>query len=243
MKYRTAGKLRRARPTATTILLLAGTVACGSSKVSLMVNRQVDTQKQETVKAGPDLNGKLITSLLETEFGSLFVIDDRTISPTYLRGDFNGDGVEDLAVAVRLNRQIDPNDRSKMPFQFDKAYGPGPSTVGEQDYGPTFTIGDLAGYRDLSMLAVIHGTREHGLTNSKPSQRFVVVDAWHLGQKTMSLFRGKLKPAAYGDELKIIPPPQLLGDAILMIGPEDSGTAVYWDGARYRWYEVPAPSK
>lgn len=59
----------------------------------------------------------------------------------------------------------------------------------------------------------------------------------------MSSFKGKLEPAAYGDEAEIVPPPYLLGDAILMIDSENSGTAVYWDGARYRWYEVAAGKK
>jgi hypothetical protein len=197
-------------------------------------------ENSNQVPKAPSESTEQIRGVLAKEFGGLMDIDDRTISPTFLMGDFNGDGVADLAIAVRVNREIDPEDPSEMPFRFEKAYGPGPSTVGEPDYGPSFTIGVLAHYRrnNFSMLAIIHGTRELGFTETMPQQRILVVDAWHLGKKRMSLFKGKLEPAAYGDEPETVAPPQLLGDAILMIGPENSGTAVYWDGARYRWYPV-----
>lgn len=181
-----------------------------------------------------------VIALLETEFGGLFQVDvdERTISPAYLIGDFNGDGVKDIGISVRLSRDVDPNDKSKPAFSFEKAEGPGPSTLGEKGHEPTFTIGDLARYRNLPILAVIHGTRERGWRGSQPQQKFAVVDAWYLHKKTMRLYRGALKPAPNGDDPEIPPPPHLLGDAILMIIQGNTGTAVYWDGARYRWYPI-----
>jgi hypothetical protein len=179
-----------------------------------------------------------VATLLASEFGGLFKVDERNITPSYLVGDFNGDGVEDLAASVRLDRQISTDDKSKPPFSFEKAYGPGPSTLGEQSEENGFTMGDLARYHELPILAVIHGSTKDGWKNSQPEQRFVVVDAWHLGKKMMSLYHGRLKPASYGDEPRLIQPPQLLGDAILMLDKANAGTAVYWDGATYRWYPV-----
>jgi hypothetical protein len=178
-----------------------------------------------------------VTTLLLSEFGGLFKVDERHISPSYLVGDFNGDGVKDIAVSVRLNRQLSTEDKSKPPFSFEKAFGPGSSTLGEEGEQGLAT-GDLARYQELAILAIIHGSPNDGWNNSQAKQKFVVVDAWRLGTKLMSLYRGKFKPTPYGDETRVTEPPQLLGDAILMLDQTNAGTAVYWDGARYRWYPV-----
>ncbi|MGH9970523.1 MAG: hypothetical protein ACREBG_22405 [Pyrinomonadaceae bacterium] len=182
-----------------------------------------------------------VAALLESEFGGLFKLDTRTISPSYIVGDFNGDGTEDIAIPVRLNLQLSTEDKTKPPFSFEKAQGPGPSTLGEQGHESGLTMGDLARYKELPILVIIHGSMKDRWKNSRPEQRFVVVDAWRLGKKVMSLNHGKLKPTPYGDEPQVVEPPRLLGDAILMLDPANAGTAVYWDGARYRWYPVDEP--
>jgi hypothetical protein len=184
------------------------------------------------------LSDEEIIALLSIEFSGLFKVDRQNISPSYLVGDFNGDGVEDIAVSVQLNRHVSAEDKSKLPFYFEKAPGPGPSTVGEQGNDSGFVMGDLARYKDLAILAVIHGSKSNGWSQTQAEQRFVIVDAWHLGQKLMTLFHGKIKPASYGDEPRVIDPPELLGDAVLMLDQTHTGTAVYWDGARYRWYPI-----
>lgn len=51
------------------------------------------------------MTAEQVATLLRSEFGGLFKVDDRNITPSYLVGDFNGDGVEDLAVSVRLPEQ------------------------------------------------------------------------------------------------------------------------------------------
>jgi len=201
-----------------------------------MDDRQSHVQNPPTQRA--KLNEEEVITLLSLEFSGLFKIDDQHISPSYLVGDFNGDGIQDIAISVQLNRQVSAADKSKPLFSFEKAPGPGPSTVGEQGSDSGFAIGDLVRYQDLAILAVIHGSKNKGWNESQPEQRFVIVDAWHLGKKLMSLYRGKLKPTPYGDEPRIIQPPEFFGDAILMLDQTNTGTAVYWDGARYRWYPV-----
>ena len=195
--------------------------------------------RQSSVKNPPTDHPKekeVIT--LSLEFNGLFKVDEEHISPRYLVGDFNGDGVQDIAVSVQLNRHISAEDESKPSFSFEKAPGPGPSTVGEQGSDSGFAIGDLARYQKLTILAVIHGSKSKGWNESQPEQRFVIVDAWHLSKKLMSLYRGKLKPAPYGDEPSIVKPPELFGDAILMLDQTNTGTAVYWDSSRHRWYPI-----
>ena len=201
-----------------------------------MDNRQSHAQNPSTER--PKLNDTEVVTLLSVEFSGLFKLDEQNISPSYLVGDFNGDGAQDIAISVRLNRQLTAEDKSKPPFLLEKAPGPGPSTVGEQGEVSGFTMGDLARYQELAILAVIHGSKRNGWNESQPEQRFVVVDAWHLGKKQMTINHGKLRPAPYGDERQVVPPPHLMGEAILMLDQTNSGTAVYWDGARYRWYPV-----
>lgn len=221
-----------------TMILIGALSDSGVCKVRVpsMDDRQSQAQNPPTEQT--KLNERKVITLLSVEFSGLFKLDEQNISPSYLVGDFNGDGVQDIAVSVRLNRQISPDDKSKSPFSFEKAPGPGPDTLSEEGNGSGFAIGDLARYQDLAILAIIHGSMRNDWNESQPEQRFVIVDAWHLGKKLMTLYRGKLKPTPYGDEPSVIQPPKLLGDAILMLDETNVGTAVYWDGARYRWYPV-----
>lgn len=103
--------------------------------------------------------------------------------------------------------------------------------------------GALKWYSDhnAAILVIIHGSRDFGLTNTKRKQRFVLVDAWNNGKLKLQLYRGKLKIARAGDEPKLLPPPELLGSALILLGIGNNGTAVYWDGTAYRWYPVSEP--
>ena len=109
--------------------------ACYSGAAN-MHERDSGNDNQMSKGTRSELTEAQVRALLAKEFGGLFDIDDRTISPAYLPADFNGDGVQDLAIAVRTSHTIDPTDSSLLPFRFQKAYGPGPSTKGEADSGP-----------------------------------------------------------------------------------------------------------
>ena len=175
-----------------------------------------------------------LQALLKAEFEGLFEPDGKIISPRHLLGDFNGDGVLDIAISVRLLRSIEPSDKTEPPFWFGKPLGPG---MVQDDERYRFKMGDLARYRNESILIVLHGMAGQGWSHSEPKQRFAIVDGWDAGKINMSSYRGKLEPVAAGDGA-IEPPPRLLGDAILMLGHENKGTALYQDGNRYRWYPV-----
>lgn len=188
-----------------------------------------------------ELTESRVRGILVSEFEGWFDLSDRLISPSYVSADLNGDGIPDLAAAVRLNREISPDDTTQSTFQFEKPYG----LVGPDDPVPPIRMetGALKWYSDHNgaILVIIHGSRDFGLTNTKRKQRFVLVDAWNNGKLKLQLYRGKLKIARAGDEPKLLPPPELLGSALILLGIGNNGTAVYWDGTAYRWYPVSEP--
>ena len=62
----------------------------------------------------PHLTKEQAQSLIREEFSGLFSIDEEAISPSHLIGDFNGDGVDDIAILAR------PRDREMrfcLPFE------------------------------------------------------------------------------------------------------------------------------
>ena len=198
--------------------------------------RSTDTRDSE-------LTESRVRGILVSEFEGWFDLSDRLISPSYVSTDLNGDGITDLAAGVRLNREISPTDTGQPPFRFEK---PGGSSPGDPPI-PLYPMetGALRWYHDhnAAILAIIHGSREFGLTNTKREQRFVLVDGWHNGKLKLQLYRGKLKIARAGDEPELIPPPVLLGSALIFLGIENDGTAVYWDGGAYSWYPVEEPPR
>ena len=194
-----------------------GPKPCEASRVQEENSREVRTQE-----------------LLKTEFEGLFEPDGQRISPNCLVADFNGDGVDDIAISVKLASSFATTEKKESPFRFSKPLGPGmPPDEGRY----SFKVSDLVRYRNESILIVLHGVAGRGWNDSEPKQRFVIVDGWDAGRINMASYRGKLEPVAAGDSA-IVPPPLLLGDAILMLGHENKGTALYWDGNQYRWYPV-----
>jgi hypothetical protein len=222
--------------------LLLSLLACQPSISSVSQPTQNKEQKQQATEAQEQSPSKLtedrVRVLVETESKGLFQVDTQTISPSYLIGDFNGDGIDDIAVPVKLSHELDSNNKAKTPFWFDKAGAcTGQLPEGVYTSPPTFTMSDLARYRGWPILLVIHGTRESGWNNTQPQQQFVIVDAWDQGKKIMSLYRGKLKPVPNGDNPQIVTPPHF-GDALLMLIEGGKGTAILWDGEGYCWYPV-----
>jgi hypothetical protein len=194
------------------------------------------------------LTKEQIQSLINKEFGQLFLVDSLYISPTYLVGDFNGDGIKDLAVLVRPRKTIDPNDKTKPTFWLDE-----PITGGiykttskrrldkaEREWRErhqAFTIGDLARYRQVLLpeIVIIHGTEGRMWENSEPQQRFVVLGGMDHDADRMRLYRGKLKSMAIGDSPGGIPH-KLVGDALLFTYRNEGGAVIYWLNGDYYWY-------
>jgi hypothetical protein len=226
------------------LAFITGTLICGIASAykagyfQSKIGATEDSFVRSTDFTDSELTPSRVRGILIAEFEGWFDLENRLISPSYISADLNGDGTSDLAAAVRLNREISPDDTTKPPFQFEKPYG----LVGPNDPVPAIQMetGALRWYHDhnAAILVIIHGSRDLGLTNTKREQRFVLVDGWYHGKLRLEAYRGKLKIAHAGDESDLVPPPVLLGSALLLLNIENSGTAVYWDGTAYRWYPV-----
>ena len=222
------------------IVVITGVFLCGIASAYKTGYFQLKTGPIEnsfvrsTGTKDSELTESRVRGILISELEGWFDLSDRVISPSYVSADLNGDGIVDLAAAVRLNREVSPDDTTEPPFQFVKPDG-----------DPLYRMetGALRWYHDhnAAILVIIHGSRDFGLTNTKPAQRYVLVDGWQGGKLKLQLYRGKLKIARAGDEPELMPPPVLLGSALILLGIENDGTAVYWDGKAYSWYPVREP--
>jgi hypothetical protein len=167
----------------------------------------------------------------------MFAVGASRISPDSITGDFNGDGNEDIAIAVHLAKQLQESDSTPINFLFYKPMGGSrPSKMSSADYFSK--LGDLARYRDHPIVVVIHSFRGSGPSQSK-GPKVVLADGWDYGKLNMRRYRGPLRRLAIGDS-PVEPAPVLRGDAILFLDePEQvDGTVVYWDGRQYRWYPI-----
>jgi hypothetical protein len=223
------------------ILLLLYSIAFRASVASFThepaaVKQQKQQETEQKEGSESERTQDRMRAVLEAAFGGLFQVDAR-INPSHVTGDFNGDGVTDVAVAVRLIREVDKRDPSKPSFNL---YQPIHTGLSPEVYKTENRLGSLAYYQDRTHLVVMHGTHEREWTTSQPQQRHVLLDFPGIAPTGMTVYRGELRPATAGDEPKPTPPPRLTGDAILLeeVFEEDVGAVIYWDGSRYRTYPV-----
>ncbi|HKX29781.1 MAG TPA: hypothetical protein VJ302_18975 [Blastocatellia bacterium] len=101
----------------------------------------------------------------------------------------------------------------------------------------------LGPYGNSPILVIFHGVGGTNPNDFQIKERFVVLDGFDAPPIQMRLHRGRLSPAVAGDEPEPIPPPKLIGDGIVGIGDDDSGTAVFWYQGKYCWYPVEKYSK
>ena len=148
-------------------------------------------------------------------------------------GDFNGDGSEDIAVAVRpaagkleeINSEManwileDPRQvAAPDPRKFDPHQGV--QTLDPPKERPRVAAGDR-------LLAVIHGYKEQGWRNPDARQTYLLKNAAGIELKPES------RLAARADAQTKTP--RLLGDVIRERLGDEQGF-LYWTGARYGWF-------
>lgn len=194
----------------------------------------------------PATQDQALRSLLRSHFGDMFAVGASRISPDSITGDFNGDGREDIAIAVHLAKQLKESDTTSIDFLFYKPWGGSkPLTAREiKRMSPTHPfskLGDLARYWNEPLVVVILSFKDSAPSPSMAS-KVVLADGWDGGKSiilNMSRYRGRLRRVAMGDG-PLEPAPVLHSDAILMLDePERTeGTAIYWDGNQYRWYGI-----
>ena len=148
-------------------------------------------------------------------------------------GDFNGDGSEDIAVAVRpaagkleeINSEManwileDPRQvAAPDPRKFDPHQGV--QTLDPPKERPRVAAAD-------HLLAVIHGYKEQGWRNPDARQTYLLKNAAGVEMKP----EGRVAARADAQTKT----PRLLGDVIRERLGDEQGF-LYWTGARYGWF-------
>lgn len=179
-----------------------------------------------------------VRNVIREEFTNLFIlVDDKTLSPQYLIGDVNGDKISDLVAVVRVRDIAKKGDLTKPTFWLGKPLGTGMNGKAYNNRD-TFVIGDLVRYKSDLALIVIHGSSKSN-TSSKPkfNYKYALVDALDNGVNKLQLSQQKLRASSLPNQYESQLPPKLIGMAVLLT-VDGSGTAVYWDSERYRWYPI-----
>ena len=174
-----------------------------------------------------------VDSLIDRCFDGLFGVDT-TLTPHFIVADFDNDGAPDLFVAVRRAKIVRIQDKSEPPFKFQDVIDPeSPASAALK-----LTMGDLGRPKDGRFWVVLHNLHTGKVAQCPSKQRkFVLSFPGGKGISTIRVFHGKKLPfGTIGDAKEDEPPPELKGDAILLLDDQSYGEALYWDGSRYRWY-------
>ena len=146
---------------------------------------------------------------------------------SFVVGDFNGDGSEDLAVVVK------PNENSLQDINSEVANWTleDPSKVaipGTSSARRAVMAKPVQAEKDTALLAIIHGVGPSGWRNADARQSYLLKNGAGsdmLVQTLTTLRNGKDK--------RSLPP--LQGDAIQVTIAGESGLLI-WTGAKYAWY-------
>jgi hypothetical protein len=206
------------------VLLLACPILVAISALGL------NAQTRDPKKVPPGQTAAIATAL-RTSFGSA-VEAVTAFKPYYVIGDFNGDGAEDIVIAVRIKGQRTdlPTDVTVYnPFERPKAIFP----------ADPLTTPTLA-------LAIIHG--KASWQTPPAAEKFLL-----FGQSPVLILNYSRVTAADPDAVKTLiellgkgsrrlrdlgwPPAAAKGDAIVL-GTEATDSILYWNGKNYRWQEA-----
>ena len=134
-------------------------------------------------------------------------------------GDLNGDGVDDLVVAAKCKNPM--ADRDEYGFQVADPYD---DFLGFGDVRVTSTFAsDQPERRGVSLL-IIHGVGKDAWRSTEPKPKFLLIN---LPFKTLTVKRLSTKKRAM---LAVFMEEQGEG--------EDTSSALFWDGKRYRYTQL-----
>lgn len=158
---------------------------------------------------------------------------DTTSNPGFVIGDFNGDGSEDIAVAVKPNEamlvQIN-NELANWTLEDPRSLVPSTQEPAVRRAPPK--PAPVQAHKGDSLLAIIHGVGPQGWRNREAKQSFLLRNA-SSANMTLQLAK-ELRNSK--DKQKM---PTVRGDGIRETIGGMSGW-LYWTGAKYGWYS-PAP--
>ena len=167
-----------------------------------------------------------VTDALKASFGSA-VEAVTAFKPFYVTGDFNGDAIQDIAIAVRIREQRTalPKDvRLLNPF-YGKPKVTYPSNPASQN---TMALAIIHSWKSpqpaAKFLLIVEGPIlifEYDRT-SDPGAEKLLLDLWSK--------RGKRSPGE-------VFPPAAKGDVILLATEVGDYSDLYWNGRTYRWDE------
>jgi hypothetical protein len=146
--------------------------------------------------------------------------------PSFVTGDFNGDGSEDLAVFVKPGAEslAEINNELANWVLEDPHY----NAIQDAKTVRPAVLKPARVEKNETLLAIIHGVGAEGWRNPDARQTFLLKNAV-AGKMTFESFR-TLRERRAKQKL-----PDLRGDAI---GETIGGTSglLYWNGAKYSWY-------
>jgi hypothetical protein len=172
-----------------------------------------------------------VRAALERAYKGAVTFDERNMRATV--GDFNGDGSEDIAVAVRpaTGRVAELNDTLSNWIVADprKVEPPDPRNFdphqGVQKLTPPAARARIEA--SDSLLVVIHGFKETGWRNPEALQTYLLKNA--AGSDMSAQSRADAQSSARKKT------PRLLGDVVREKLGDETGF-LYWTGASYGWF-------
>ena len=158
---------------------------------------------------------EIVTQSPLSKIGGAKVIPDETSNEPWnplLIGDFDGDGVEDVAIIARNKNALIGSDAYgyKVTDPYNEHFGYGTVSV-TMDFNSQDPVHNLD-------LLIIHGVGKEGWRADKPKAKYVIIN---IPFELASVARATLKK-------KVI-------DAIRVEESDTMSSLVFWDGKKYRY--------
>jgi hypothetical protein len=190
------------------------------------------TSKSKTTL--PAATKKDVADALSRVFGHA-VLGDNTTAPTFIQGDFNGDGSRDLAVIVKPNAALAELNNPLANWEVeDPTNIPLPDPTKRVQRLPAKPARPVIEKAD-SLLIILHGLGVDGWRDSQARQAYVLKN--NSAADLQRLPKSRVHRPAHDPRF-----PALLGDAIHEV-LQGQGGFIYWTGAQYAFYPYTAAAK
>ena len=157
---------------------------------------------------------------------------DASRTPSFVAGDFNGDGSQDIAIAVKPAKDKLEQINSEVAGWMirDALSGTGIELVTMKRNSQAPNTRPIITERDETLLAIIHGHGHAGWHDPEAQQTFLVKNAGLSSMRTQT--KKSLRAA---NKNKMLPP--LLGDVLNATFAGEAGF-LFYTGSSYEWYNA-----